>query len=918
MRMHTPPAFAQLLRRYRLAAGLTQEALAARANLSVRAVSDLERGVKRHPHWETVALLTQALGLTEAERADFAGAARQAVLLPTTMPAQGQAPQTGPVRALDIQPGQTKSTNLPRVLTSFIGRTREQVTVARLLQEAPLLTLTGAGGCGKTRLAIEVARAVVAAYPDGVCLVELAPLADPTLVAQAVATALGVPEEPGHPWLSLLAAALQEKHLLLVLDNCEHLVGACAELAGTLLQSCPQLQVLATSREPLRMAGEQVWRVPSLSLPDPRQPAPAWHLHDAEAVRLFVERARAVQPAFALTEQNAAAALQVCRRLDGIPLALELAAARLAVLTLEGLAARLDDCFRLLTGGSRTALPRQQTLRATMDWSYALLAEAERALLRRLAVFAGGWTLEAAEAVCAGQGLDAWLVLDMLAGLVNKSLVVLEEPKAAAGGEGRYRLLETVRQYAQELLVASGETAMVRERHLAWCLALAEEAEPALLGAGQRGWLERLETERDNLRAALQWTGESSEVALGLRLASALGRSWELRGHWSEGRGWLEGLLAPVRSGAGVAASVQAKAAHWAGILAWNQGDLGRATALFEESQALYETIGDSRGSAEALHCLGTTAQFQGDYERAVPLLQAGLALRRNLGDTGGIAESLNLLGRLAVWQGDLRRAVALLTESLALYQELGDKHGISAALRDLGNAANDTGDYPRAVALQTESLALAREIEHRAGISVSRGYLAKAAREQGDQERAGALLAECLASARSTGSKWGVAGWLCELALVANYQGDHEQAEALSTESLALFRALESSRGMALALSTLGAAAHGQGDLDRAAQCYREGLALRRSGGEKRSIAASLEGLAVVATAAGRWQHAARLLGAAEALREAIRAPLPPVDRAEHARAVGEARTMLGDDVFQAAWDAGRALSLEQAIAEA
>jgi non-specific serine/threonine protein kinase len=517
--MDEQPTFALLLRRHRQAAGLTQEALAERARLSARTVSDLERGLNLRPRKDSMTLLAQALGLADAERAQLEDAARQTTLFPTSLLPAEQAPQDGPVRArAGVQQFRARSTNLPRSLTSFIGRTREQAEVVRLLQTTPLVTLTGAGGCGKTRLALEVAASLVESYPAGVWLVELAPLADATLVDQVVATALGVVEEPGQPLRSTLLAFLRDKHLLLVLDNCEHLVTACAELAGTLLRSCLYLQVLATSREVLGVAGEQVWRVPSLSLPD-RHQSPAWQqLGAADAVRLFVARAAAARPSFALTEHTAGLVAEVCRRLDGIPLALELAAARLSMLTLEGLAARLDTSFRLLTGGSRTALPRQQTLRATLDWSWNLLSGVEQVLLRRLAVFAAGWTLEAAELVCAGEGIETDEVLDLLGGLVNKSLVAWDEAGEAAG---RFGLLETVRLYALEHLLASGEEAAVRRRHLTWCLDLAVRiAPPVVPGAQMRGsWLDELESELDNLRAALRWAHEAGDVARGLRLA---------------------------------------------------------------------------------------------------------------------------------------------------------------------------------------------------------------------------------------------------------------------------------------------------------------------------------------------------------------------------------------------------------------
>jgi non-specific serine/threonine protein kinase len=397
-------------------------------------------------------------------------------------------------------------TNLPISLTSFIGREREIAEVTRLLagppSESRLLTLTGAGGCGKTRLALRVAGEALGDFPDGVWLVELAALADPALVAGAVAMAVGVREVPGRALTESLVDHLRDRTLLLILDNCEHLVAAAAGLADVLLRSCPRLRVLATSREPLGSAGETIWRVPSLTLP-PLSAADAPLLEPLtryEAVRLFVERARAAVPAFAPSAENAPALVEICRRLDGIPLAIELAAARVRVFSAAQIAARLDDRFRLLTAGPRTALPRQQTLRATVDWSYDLLAEPERALLRRLSVFAGGWTFEAAEAVAAGDGIQTHAVLDLMAQLVDKSLVIAEEQRGAV----RYRLLETIRAYARDRLLEAGEAERTRDRHLAYFLGLAEEAEPRLRGAEERVTLDRLEAEHANLQAALE------------------------------------------------------------------------------------------------------------------------------------------------------------------------------------------------------------------------------------------------------------------------------------------------------------------------------------------------------------------------------------------------------------------------------
>ncbi len=673
--------------------------------------------------------------------------------------------------------------NLPSQLTSFIGREQEMDTVKQLLKATRLLSLIGTGGCGKTRLILQVAADLLEEYPDGVWLIELATLSDPSLVPQAVAATLGVREEldrslrtgpeSGHPLLARLIAYLQPKKLLLILDNCEHLVEPCAQLAEALLRACPDLRIVATSRGALGITGETVWRVPSLSLPDPRRLPPTENLMQYEAVRLFVERAIAASPTFSLTDQNAPAVVQICYRLDGIPLAIELAAARVKVLSVEQIAARLDDRFRLLTGGSRTALPRQQTLRAMMDWSFNLLSEAERIVLRRLSVFAGGWTIEAAEAVCAGEGVKWHEVLDWLTHLVDESLVIMEE----RGGEARYRLLETVRQYAQEKLLDAGEAEIVRRRHRDWFLSLAEQAASELMGPRQAAWLDRLEEEHDNLWTALEWSLGSDKVEAGLHLAAALWRFWEVRGYLSEGRTWLEAALA--KSGS-ASEELRAKLLQGAGILAWYQDDYPRAAALCQESLALYRQFNNKQGIAMALNILGLVRRNQGEYVEARSVLEESLAIFRELGDRPHVADSLLTLGIVACRQGDYPRATRLLEESLTLFRESEDERGIASALNNLGIVARYEGNYHRAVALHEESLALLEELGDKGGIGFSLYILGLAAHCQGYHERALTLLKRSLTMQRELGDRGGIARCLEGLAEVVCSQGKHERAGRL------------------------------------------------------------------------------------------------------------------------------------------
>ncbi|MGH2343905.1 MAG: ATP-binding protein [Chloroflexota bacterium] len=640
--------------------------------------------------------------------------------------------------------------------TSFIGREQEQPEVKELLQTHHLVTITGSGGAGKTRLALQVAGTLVTSY-SGVWLAELAPLDDAALVPQEVASALGVRALRGHTLSEAVAAFFSSKRMLLVLDNCEHLIEACAELISFLLRSCPELRVLATSREGLRVPGEVLYQVPSLSLPDTGDALAPRQLLTFEAIALFVERGRERRATFELTDADAPAVFQICRRLDGIPLAIELAAARIGVLTAQGIAGLLDDAFRLLTGGPRTVLPRQQTLRATFDWSHQLLSEAEQILFRRLSVFTDGCTLEAAEAIHADSE-----TLDHLDGLVGKSLVLMHDE----GETPWYRLLEMVRQYGYERLEAAGEEVLIRDRHLQWYLALSARAEQGLAGAEQGTWLARLEREHDNLRAALAWSvRRPGQQAAGMELAARLLLFWEGRGHVAEARRRLEELLACDRT---APAATRARALHCAGALAGNQGDYGGAAQLLEESLVLQRALADELGIARVLQALGLVTLYQGAYDRAIALCEENLALRRSLGDRWGIAAALDNLGVAAYLLGNYEQATMLHEESLALRRELGNKRGIAGSLGDLGLVAHSQGDYNRAEALLAESLALRRELGDKGGIAGGLADLGAVSIAQGDYGRAAGLLEESLELCLDLGDKQTIAGCLESTAALA------------------------------------------------------------------------------------------------------------------------------------------------------
>jgi DNA-binding CsgD family transcriptional regulator/tetratricopeptide (TPR) repeat protein len=653
--------------------------------------------------------------------------------------------------------------------------------------------------------------------------------------------------------------------------------------------------------------------VPSLAVPDLHALPAADEMGRCSEVRLFVERAGFARPEFALTAANAAAVAEVCRRLDGIPLAIELAAARAAALSVEQIAARLDDCCRLLTDGSRTALPRHRTLRATLDWSHDLLTEVEQNLFRRLAVFAGGWTLAAAEAVGAWGEVAREEVLDGLARLVAKSLAQMEE----RDGEARYRLLEPVRQYAAERLAEAGEEDAARDRHAAWCLALAERAEPELWADDHARWLDRLEAEHDNLRAALTWWADR-DPAVGLRLASLLYPFWKMHVHPTEGRRWLALLLARAPDRDATRAWALIGAAGLARFQGDRAGDLAAARAWGEEGLALGRRLGDRRLIADALGELGAVCILQGDHGRAGELLAEGEAISRVDGFRRGLGVSLYYLGRIAQGRGDYRRARELMEEGLAQGPAAGAIYQAGVGLLGLGRVALYQGDVARAEALGEASLAQARRAGGLATAAMALRALGQAAAWRGDLERADRRYRESLDLARSVDYAAGIAPALAGLGRVAYLRGEPARALAWLEESLTRSRAGGSTGDVGAALHGLGLAAWGLGDAERADEHLRASLALRRETGDRLCVAECLEGLAQVAAGIGSAERAARLLGAAEALREAMGAPAPPVERPSHEQAARAARDALGGAAFAAAWAAGRALGLEQAVAEA
>ncbi len=821
--------------------------------------------------------------------------------------AEWQAPpldRLTPRDSLDRARQGQRSHNLPAPLSSFIGREAELAECRQLLTEVPsgyrLLTITGVGGVGKSRFAVELASSLLDRFADGVWLVKLAPLTNPHLINGVVAAALGVREEAGREIAQTLDDYVRPRNLLLILDNCEHLLDGVAELAERLLTNCPRLSIVATSREPLSLAGESRQRLPPLTTPDPQASQAVAQLAEYESVLLFVARARAARPSFRLTRQNAQAIAQICARLDGIPLAIELAAAQVEGISVEKLAQRLDDRLTILTGGLRTTAPHQQTLRASIEWSYALLRPSEQTLLRRLSIFAGGWSLEAAEAVCTGDfrlqiadfrlneeppttqsqsvdvhqpnlqstiyNLQSSEVLAGLIQLVNKSLVV-----AAADEPMRYSLLETIRQFADEQLRTNGEAEEAGRLHAALYLTLAEAAEPELNGARQAEWLLRLEAEHDNLRAALTWAlAYNPEGAA--RLASAIWRFWNMRGYLSEGRGWLEAAL--IKSNPAPSA-VRAKLLHAAGWLAEIQGDYPAAQTLLDQSLAMANAIDNADIQARALNSLGVRAMNMADYPEASRLLGDSLMLRQGLDDRWGATQALNNLGIVAAEQGDYAAAGRIYEQSLLIQRELGDKYGVAASLNNLAAVALYQGDY--------------RTVQVAAG--------------------------ECLSLAHELGDKDGVALASLNLASAMLLEKDYPAANTRFEQCLALMRELGDQTGVAQSLVGLASVAYQCANFGLAAARYKESLIIAKELDYKLGVAVTIEGLALVATSEEQPERGARLFGAAEALRKALNAPLHSADLSEHEQAVTALRQQLGEAGFSRAWAAGQSLDTPAAI---
>ncbi|MDP9274615.1 MAG: tetratricopeptide repeat protein [Chloroflexota bacterium] len=758
-----------------------------------------------------------------------------------------------PLRSLDATPN-----NLPTQITSFVGREPEIAKALGLLHAGRLLTLTGSGGTGKTRLALQVTASALERFSAGAWLVELAPVTDPAGVAAAVAATLHVSERAGHDRLATISESLRSQELLLVLDNCEHLIESCAQLADALLRSCPRLKVIATSREGLNVPGETLMPVPSLRLPEPGALPPLAELREYEAIRLFIDRAAAFQPGFELMPENAEDLVRICRRLDGIPLALELAAARVRALSLAQVAQRLDDRFRLLTGGGRTVVARQQTLRALIDWSYDLLRPAERTLLARLAVFARGWNLEAAEEICAGDGLERDDILDLLAHLVDKSLVVKQE----RAGSARYALLETIREYARDKLVESGEAPIIRKRHFDHFFRLLEEAGEVFRGFEGR----RLAGDYENLLAALAWVeAEPGSEERMLYFAGSLQTPAMWRGQPSELREILTRAL--ERSDPTARTPGRARALWSAAGLAAMQDDGPAAFALATEAAGILRELGNTRDLAQVLALLGWSTHDMAASAEAESLLS-------QTDDHFGLGLSRFVRGDFALQRGDYEEARRLHTESLALFRRAGGDLSVhTAPLLSLARIACAEGDFVRARALVEEALAIRR---------------------------------------KDADNRWAIAIALISLGEVDRCEGRAAHAAPLFEQALRDGRELGDGPLIHWSQHNLGHVALQAGDLPTATARFRESLTLRRRAGPNVNLASSFAAFAGLAARADAFTQAAWLFGAADAMLEAVHGVLPPADELVRRADLALVRERLDSGAFEAATAEGRGADLD------
>ena len=849
--MITEIGFGTWLRSRRRLLDLTQQALADQASCARITVRRIESGALK-PSRELTLILLEKLAIPEVERLQWTLFARGLSGLPTRT---------------DASFADNPLTNLPVFLTTFIGREKEQAEIIELISKYRLVTLTGSGGVGKTRLAVKVGEQLLADYGNGVWLAELASLNNPELLPQTVAGLFGLAAQSNIPSTVMLVNFLRTKTPLVVLDNCEHLLNSCALLADSLLKNCPKLKIIATSREALGIMGEVTYRVPSLQLMDSQQALEK--IREYESIRLFEERSQLVQPDFKLTLENVASVAQICNRLDGIPLAIELAAGRVNIFLPEQIAIQLNECFRILTGGSRTALPRQQTIRASMDWSWNLLTDSERFLLQRLSVFAGGWTPDAAELVCNGDGMETNQVSEVMIQLAEKSLVIVNQ---GSGNARRYYLLETIRQYAHEKLIETSAHENIRIQHLRYFLALSEQAGPALKGPAQMEWLARLLVERDNIRSALEWASETN-VEAGLALPSNLGvRFWESF-DLQEGVHWLTEVL--HKPGSQAYPGARAKALYLQGFILVRLQQLDQARSAAEECLELYRACQDQRGEIDGLLVLSYTIFISGNLMQSIEHAQQALALAQSLGDTWREAM---LLFHLSRYDPDLTRAFPYSEQAISLFRQLKDWSSLAFCLDRAGEIVLLQGHIQLAEKYIMESLSLSRQLNFKASSMDGLTIYGQIAFSRGDFEQARASMQESIAISQEIGNRNNYLWSRARLGYIIFHQGDMSEARAIFSETAQDFKNDHIEIG----------------------------------------VVYTLEGLASLSVLAGNPDKATRLIGWADTTRKKIGDVRPPIEQNAVDKDSAACRISLGEVAFSNAYEAGQVMTLEQAVAYA
>ena len=902
--MSDPLPFGPWLKQRRRTLDLTQRALADQAHCSIVTIRKIESS-DLTPSKQLAQQLAIALQVPDDDRAAFVTFARtrDATVGITSFAARSE-PADRPIAPLRLY-------RVPAPLTTLVGREWEVNAGCDLFHRAGarLVTLSGPPGTGKTRLCLAIAAQLQNELAHGACFVPLAAINDPALVINAIAQALGVVETTNRSLLAETQVFLSDKHVLLVLDNFEQVIEA-APIVSQLLEAAPQVTAIVSSRETLRLYGEHEFPVPPLTVPSLEDRLPAGELKMYSAIELFVQRAQATQPRFGLTDDTALTLARICARLDGLPLAIEMAAARIKWIAPRMLLEQLNQHLSSLASSTRNRTPRQQTLRGAIDWSYDLLDDDERRVFEWCGVFVGGFSLEAMRALC--EDVRAGLLLQAL---VEKNLLICA---VDAEGAARYSMLEMIHEYACEKLIAHDRFDQARRAHAAYYLAVAEQAQRNIAGPKEKQALDRLELERHNLRAALSWASDQPGDASLLRLCGALGPYWVVRGHWTEGQHWTEQALkrTPATTPTSEQQQLRANVLHTAAQLVENQGHPEATHVLYEESLGLRRALNDRAGIAESLSGLGRIASNQGDFAQARTYFEASIELFRQIDNQASLANTLNNLGYVAHVQQGEAEARKLCEESLALRRALGDQRGIATTLNSLGVLAVTRGDYTVARRFYEESLALRRELGDRRGIGSTLNNLGIVASELGDYASAREFFEAGLAMDRELGDRRGAAITLINLGNVAYNLEDWEAARAGYAEGLTCFEELNDQRGAATALSSLGNAALAQGDTATAHQFYQRSLTRRRALGDQRGAIHSLAGMAGWLYASGPIERAVQLASAVTSLSAALHLHLDRPEQRILDRALTAIRTLLDEATFEAAWTQGQDMSIEEAIA--